>query len=255
MLGTAESALQSQVNGFHRRFNTIKTTTINCLIIICQIAVATTVYWLTSIKALDEHGVFLKENLEALEQCRNNCVLFGRLNFYWNYLAYDLLFQLIEVLATQYDRFRTISEDMAAYKRDIERFKSTTSLRLFCESEIVPFSSQTDPPPGFRDMVVRFNWSENVTLEEVERFRRRYCQLYKLERCAMMVNSIRPGSFIVTWFVPISIIKALSRKGDKTLSLFVEFGVARLEIAGDCLYQAPAEHKVSLLNGIMLQLS
>ena len=213
------------------------------------------VFWLTSIRALDEHGVFLKENLEALEQCRNYWVLCGRLNFYWNYLAYDLLFQLIEVLATQYDSFRTISEDMAAYKTDIERFKSTTSLRLFCEAKIVPFSSQTDPPPGFRDMVVRFKWSEYVTLEEVERFRRRYCELYKLERCAMMVNSIRPGSFIVTWFVPISIIKALSRKGDKTLSLFVEFGVARLEIAGECLYQAPAEHKVSLPDGIMLQLS
>jgi hypothetical protein len=64
----------------------------------------------------------------------------------------------------------------------------------------------------------------------------------------MMVNSIIPGSFIVTWFVPISIIKALSRKGDKALSLFVEFGVARLEIAGDCLYQAPAHHKVAPLS-------
>ena len=213
------------------------------------------VFWLTSIRALDEHGVFLKENLEALEQCRNYWVLCGRLNFYWNYLAYDLLFQLIEVLATQYDSFRTISEDMAAYKTDIERFKSTTSLRLFYEAKIVPFSSQTDPPPGFRDMVVRFDWSENVTLEEVERFRRRYCQLYRLERCAMMVNSIRPGSFIVTWFVPISIIKALSRKGDKTLHLFVKFSVARLRIAGACLDQAPAEHKVSLSDGIMLHLS
>jgi hypothetical protein len=251
---TAESALQSQVNGFHQRFNTIKTATITSLIAY-QITVASMVFWLTSIRALDEHRVFLEEKLEALGQCLNHWVLFGKLNFYWNFLAYDLLFQLLEVLATQYDTFRTISEDVAAYKTDIERFKSMTSLRLFCEAQTVPFSSQTNPPPGFRDMVVRFKWSKNVMLEEVERFRRRYCQLYRLERCAMMVNSIIPGSFIVTWFVPISIIKALSRKGDKALSLFVEFGVARLEIAGDCLYQAPAHHKVSLLDRIMLQLS
>ena len=243
------------MNEFGGRFNTIKVATIKCLIA-CQITVASMVFWLTSIRALDKHKVFLEENLEVLGQCTSHWLLFGKLNFYWNYLACDLLYQLVEVLTMQYEAFRTISQDMAAYKRDLEGFRRTTSLKMFCEAQILPFLSQEALPPGFREMVVRFNWSETVTLEEIERFRIRYCQVYRLEQCAMMVNRIRPGSFVVTWFIPVSVVKAVCQQGESARDLFVKFHVTRLEIAGRCIYQSsevpkrkpPAERKVSLCN-------
>ncbi|CAI8036074.1 E3 ubiquitin-protein ligase TRIM71 [Geodia barretti] len=234
--------VRSRVLAFRQRFNVIKQATIKRLIA-CQVTVASMVFWLTSIRVLGEHRVFLEENLEALGQCPNHWVLFGRLNLYWNYLAYDLLFQLIEVLATEYDRFRTISEDMAEYKEDLEGFKRNTPLKLFCKAEPMPFSQQDTPPPGFQEMVGEFNWSKNVTLEEVEQFQKRYARKYNarkynLEDCAMIVNSIRPGSFVVTWFVPVSIIRLLSQETDRAVNLFEEFEVTRLEIAGNCVYHS-----------------
>ena len=102
----------------------------------------------------------------------------------------------------------------------------------------MPLSQQDTPPPGFQVMVGEFNWSENVTLEEVEQFRKRYAREYNLEDCAMMVNSIMPGSFVVTWFIPVSIIQILSQETDRAVNLFEEFKVTRLEIAGNCVYHS-----------------
>ena len=232
------------MGNFRQRFNKIKEATIKRLIA-CQIAVIEMVFWLTSIEALDKHKVFLEKNLEALEQCRSHWMLFAKLNFHWNYLAYDLLYQLLKVLTSHYEEFRTISENMVAYKEDLEKFRQNTPLRLFCRAELMPLTGQDVPPPGFQEMVIEFNWSEDITLEEVERFRKRYAELYKLEHCAMMVNSIIPGSFIVTWFVPVSIVEAISREKNGAFNLFAEFQVTRLEIAGKHVYSS-AIWKVSL---------
>ena len=229
--------VRSRVLAFRQRFNVIKQATIQRLIA-CQITVASMVFWLTSIRALAEHKVFLEGNLNALGQCPNHWVLFGKLNFYWNYLAYDLLHQLLEVLTTQFREFRTNSEVIAEYKKDLEEFKRNTPLKVFCKAEPMPFSQQDTPPPGFQEMVGEFKWSENVTLEEVEQFRKRYAREYNLEDCAMMVNSIRPGSFVVTWFIPVSIVRLLGQETDRAVNLFVEFEVTRLEIAGNCVYHS-----------------
>lgn len=225
---------------FCQRFTEIKVATINRLIA-CQIAVTTMVFWLTNIRVLDEHQLFLENNLEVLGQCTDHWMLFAKLNLYWNYLAYDLLHQLLEVLTSHYEEFRTINENMAAYKEDLERFRQTTPLRLFCRAELMPLTGRDVPPPGFQEMVMKFNWSDKVTLEEVERFRKCYAELYKLEHCAMMVNSIIPGSFIVTWFVPVSIVGAIRQKKKGVFNLFAEFQVTRLEIAGKRVFR-----KVSL---------
>jgi hypothetical protein len=232
--GSSSMAVRYQVLVFRQRFNVIKEKAIQRLIA-CQVTVASMVFWLTSIRALGEHKLFLEENLEALGMYPHHWMLFAKLNLYWNYLAYDLLHQLLEVLTTHFGEFRTISKDMAVYKKDLEKFKRNTPLKLFCRAD---FSEQDTPPPGFQEMVGEFNWSENVTLEEVEQFRKRYAREYNLENCAMMVNSIRPGSFVVTWFVPVSIIQILSQETDRALNLFVEFEVTRLEIAGNCVYHS-----------------
>ena len=120
--------VRSRVLAFRQRFNVIKQATIKRLIA-CQITVASMVFWLTSIRALGEHRVFLEGNLNALGQYPNHWVLFGKLNLYWNYLAYDLLHQLLKVLTTQFREFRTNSEVIAEYKKDLEEFKQNTPLK------------------------------------------------------------------------------------------------------------------------------
>ena len=229
-----------KVEKFRQRFNGITVAVVDCLIL-CQIAVAKMPMILTQIKALDEHRKYLKENLKVFAKCETHPELLANLNLYWNYLAYDLLYQLIEVLTTQTGfstRFKPIRGDIAAYKKDLGEFRKCTFLKVFCEVQLEPLSGKNDPPPGFKAMVVQFNWAKDVTLEEVERFRRRYAGAYNLEECAMMVNSIRPGSFTVTWFVAVSTIRRLT---GMNVELFAEFNVITLVIDGTCTYVSPAQ--------------
>ena len=230
--------MKLQVEKFRQRFNGIKRATINCLIL-CQIAVATMPCWLTEINFLCEHEMFLKENLDAFAKCETHWLLFGKLNFYWNYLAYDLLYQLIEVLSHSYTDFKPIHGDIVAYKKDLEEFRKSTFLKVFCEVQLEPLSGKNDPPPGFKAMVVQFKWAKDVTLEEVEMFRRRYATSFRLNECAMIVYSIRPGSFTVTWFVPVSTIWRMAEKKD--VELFAEFNVITLVIDGTCTYVSPVQ--------------
>ena len=224
-------AVKAEIKGLHERFNSIKDITIQALEKCC-VAVMTVVYILTNIRSQADR-VFLKENHKALRQCEDHLELFGSLNFYWNYLAPDLLDHLITELAKKHDSFQTVAGEMAVYQNDLEEFRKHTTLMLFVEAD--PCTLDEDPPPGFRKMVVKFDWPETATLEDVEKFRRRYASSYDLQTCAIMLNSIRAGSFTVTWFIPVSVVEMLRKK--RALTVFKEFSVIRLEIDGSCVYE------------------
>ena len=160
--------MKNQINHFQRKFNEINVSTIMRLEKCC-ITVMTVVFMLTSIRALDEHKVFLSKEHRRLCECRDCRELFGELNLYWNYLAYDLLDQLIEELTLKCSAFKAIAEEMAKYKKDMQDFRQRTTLKLFCQAQ-TEFRAK-DPPPGFKKMVITHSWPQTITLEDVERFR------------------------------------------------------------------------------------
>ena len=93
-------------------------------------------------------------------------------------------------------------------------------------------------------MVVKHDWPITTMLEDVEVFRQRYVRHYNLRDCAMMLNSIRPGTFTVTWFVPSYVVELLKKRAPK---VFRELNVSRLEfpgVAGHCVYEVPAQRNV-----------
>ena len=108
----------------------------------------------------------------------------------------------------------------------------------------MPSTSRNDPPPEFRKMVVEHSWPNSVTLEDVEKFRESFKEVYNLNKCAMMVKSIRRGSFTVTWFIAVTVVETLTKK--RALDIIREFNVNRLEIDGRCIYQTPVIRQVSL---------
>ena len=61
-------------------------------------------------------------------------------------------------------------------------------------------------------MVAKFDYTTDTTLENVEQFRVAYASHYSLQEFAMMIAAVRPGSFIVTWNVPSSIVEKLKTK-------------------------------------------
>ena len=236
-------SLKSEIDGFHRRFNMIKEATIECLEK-CRIAVVRVVFMLTSIIAVDEHKTFLEKNHNELHECKSHWKLFSLLNFYWNYLAYDLLDQLIsKELIWRDTMFEKVGRDMAKYSQDMEDFRKWTTLKLFCQ---VVQCKKIDPPPGFSTMVTEHNWPDTITLEDVEQFRKRFIETFNLQQCAMMMESARPGSFKVTWFVfmPKTAIEMLKMSKGK-ITVFRQYCVSVVFIDGVCVYQTPVLQEVS----------
>ena len=234
--------VKERVKRFRQWFNDIKKSTINCLEK-CKMAVTTVVFLLTSIKAVDEHRLFLEEKQKTLRKSEDHLELFGHLNLYWNYLNFDLLEQLIEVLNLERTEFDSVATEMAEYKKQLENFRRSTALELFCQA--ASSEPQSKIPTEFKEMVVKFEWPEDVTLENVEEFRQCYALTYDLTKCAMMVNtSIRRGSFMITWFLPEQAIEKLM-KTRAPVDLFKEFSVTKLDINGSCFYRAPLKRKVS----------
>ena len=249
-------AAKDDIKVLKERFNAMKISTVKCLEKI-QVSVMAIVHILMSLR-IDDHQVFLEEDEERFYQCYNHWELFGELNFYWNYLSYHLLDHLIKKVSRTYRLLTNVEEEIAEqsltdikgqmrlYKEDLELFRRNMPLLFFCHAEKWHVRVE-DPPPGFRAMVVDYNWSNTPTLEDVEIFRQCYVRHYNLREYAMILNSIGPDnvSVIVTWFVPSSAVDLLKKRAP---NVFREFNVSRLEfpgVAGHCVYEAPPKDNVS----------
>ena len=70
---------------------------------------------------------------------------------------------------------------------------------------------------------------------------------YNLHEFAMMLAEVRPGSFIVTWFIPDSIVERLKAKVPR--EILNRYHVTKLEIDGVCVYL----QKVSVITAVKSQ--
>ena len=197
---------------------------------------------LTSLSPDDDehHRLFLASHMSILYKAAYISELFGTMNLHWNYLNPSLLDHLVK----EFD-LEEVKEQMEAYKSDLQQFRMTTQLTLFCR---VQKRKRARISPDFQEVVAEFDWPNDVTLEVVEQFRRDYAHHYGLHECAIMVAQVRPGSFIVTWFVPESVVEKLKRKVPR--AILKKYSVTKLEIAGTCVYRLRKPQEVSVTGSI-----
>ena len=230
--------IKDKIVEFEKKFNTLKRSTREGLerrsIIAKKVVVC-----LTDLRADDmpDHKVFLQSNIQILFKASDLYELFGTLNFHWDYLAYHLLDHLIREFFLE-----EVKGEMDNYMRDMKKFRKVAPLKLFCQAQT---RRRIKPPAEFREVVAEFNWPDDITLEVVEQFRQEYASHYRLRECAMMLTSIREGSFIVTWFIPESIVELLlTFPAEK---LMVNYNVRKLDIAGNRVYFQEEEQQVSVV--------
>ena len=107
-------------------------------------------------------------------------------------------------------------------------------LQLFCQIE----EEDIKLPEGFSKIVAKFqkHISEKTTLEDVEKFRLRLARHYRLRDFALMLKpKIRPGSFIVSFFAPNSVLERLKVDVPKK-ETFEDFGITRMDVDEHCVY-------------------
>ena len=134
---------------------------------------------------------------------------------------------------------------METYKSDLGQFRKKTPLTLFC---LAQRRKRVRLSPYFQEVVAEFDWLNDVTLEVVEQFRQEYASHYGLHEFAMMVAQVCPGSFIVTWFVPESVVEKL--KGKVPRAILKKYSVTKLEIAETCVHRLRKPQEVSVTGSI-----
>ena len=195
---------------------------------------------LTGLKAADmpDHEQFFNENTDRLFKYNSIYELFGKLNSYWNYLSYDLLAHLIKEFSVE-----KVKEEMEKYKIDLQQFLDETPIKVFCEAQ--EKKRRVEPPTGFEKLVTKFTWPDNTMLSKVEEFRQEYVCSYNLYKCALLINQINIGCFLVVWFIPGSVVDRLSSEVDE--KLLSRFAVSSLEIGGRSIYLKQKPEKVIYL--------
>ena len=197
---------------------------------------------LTSLSPDDDdcHKMFAESHVSDLFRAPDIPEQFGIMNSHWSYLDPSLLDHLV-----RYFNLEEVKGEMETYKSDLGQFRKNTPLTLFCRAQR---KRHIDPPPKFRKVVAEFKWQKDATLEDVEQFRQEYAHHYGLHDCAMMLAKVRPGSFIVTWFVPESVVEKLKEKVPR--AILKKYSVTKLEIAGTCVYQLRKLQEVSVTGSI-----
>ena len=228
-----------KIDQFDKRFHQLKNSTREELekqkIPVKQVADT-----LTSLSpdAGEVHAQFLKSHFDELFDAPDHPKLFGKMNFHWNYLNYRPLYNLVK----KFD-IEEVKDEMETYKSDLKKFRETTPLTVFCKTQ----GKKKSPKKKFRRIVAKFEWPNKITLEVVEEFRQAYAHHYTLWDCAMMLEEIRPGSFIVTWLVPESVIGMLHL--DIPTKLLQKFFVTELIVAGVTVYKVD-KSKFSVRNNM-----
>ena len=228
--------VKQEINHFERRFNQMKRDCRDGLTK-KKIPVPQVVDALTDLPAddVDEHKHFLESHMSVYYQANDHAELIGQLSFHMNYLSYHLL----DYLGNEFDLVE-VKGKMMIYKSDLQQFRKKTPLALFYRTQK---RKVFDPPQGFRRAVIHFDWRNGITLEDVEEFREQYATHYNLRECAMMVAQIRSGSYIITWFIPESVVEKLKAKVPR--EILKKYCVTKLEIAGACVYRSRKAQKVS----------
>ena len=175
--------------------------------------------------------MFLQSNVEKICSAVNHLVLFCHMNFHWNYLDPSLLECLVRKLDLD-----EVKVDVETYRSELQQFRIITPLHLFCQAQR---KKEMKVPPDFQEVVTKFKWSETVTLEVVEQFRQKYASHYNLHEFAMMLAEVNLGSFIITWFIPQSIVEKM--KYNVPQAILEKYFVTELTVAGVCIYNCNEE--------------
>ena len=238
---TSSESVKKTIEELKTRFRAIKDDTRECLekqgTHVKRVADSLT---LLSPDDDDRHKMFAESHVSDLFKAANVAEQFGTMNSHWNYLDPSLLDNLVRDF-----NLEEVKGEMETYKSDLGQFRKKTPLTLFCQSQR---RKRVRLSPDFQEVVAEFDWRNDVMLEDVEQFRQEYASYYGLHEFAMMVAQVRPGSFIVTWFVPESVVEKL--KGNVPRAILKKYSVTKLEIAGTCVYRLRKPQEVSVTGSI-----
>ena len=182
-----------------------------------------------------QHIAFVEEKLKDITNSECMEEIFGVVNLYWDFLNYTLLEHIIDKFGNN-----DTKTAMAKFVSELVAFRKATKLSDF----ITHWPCTGKIPPDMSKLVTKIekemekDWS-NCTLEDVEQFRTTLTQKLLLPSFAVFLRDAEQGCISLTWAIPSSIVKLLSKDIHNTkLEWFKEHQIERLAIDGQDLYSS-----------------
>ena len=119
------------------------------------------------------------------------------------------------------------------YNKKKEQFLDATTVKEF--QQAIVSKAETLPPKGMAEMTIRIPAELNIkesnkrTLKDVENLARRAFQ--GCENSFISIK-VKPGSIIITWYVPESLCEELERLARENAAVLREVGVEEVTIEG-----------------------
>ena len=170
-----------------------------------------------------EQMKFFADRSTEIIQASSFKELFYCLSFCWDYLNYNLLESIIEQLENP-----ELKEGMMRFSNEVNEFRKTSQLKVFCKIE--PFI-QVKAPAEFKIIATEHSITSQSTLQTLENIRIAVTNHFDLPMFALTLAKVVPGSVIVTWIMPRSVVDLLLC--GLTAELMDELHIVNMKIVED----------------------
>ena len=191
-------------------------------------------------------GKYLKECFKQLGSSSSLEMLWGELNFFWDFFNYELFQHVVRVMFTEADD--PLLSKLAEYEERIGRFLSSTKLCDFFK--VWPFSiekPQEKEIVELKKVVVKVDrkWEES-TLHDVKNISSMFAQSFFLPREFLLLAGVGKSSVSLLWYIPSSVASSIEEKMKEKNTFLSDSGFLSLTIDGLQLYPLTPLRKCSL---------
>ena len=165
--------------------------------------------WLCNLppKYRDEHISFVEKTIPQFSKAKTVKEIFLYLGLYWSFLSPGLLEYILDELEDEETKqeFKDLNEE-------VTKFRKTTPLKVYWKVEDVDPSSKPIPNAELWKLVTHHKpeyLCGSSTLEDVEQFRKQFAAKFRIDKVALCISKISPGSVRVSWSVPPSVASLL----------------------------------------------
>ena len=165
--------------------------------------------WLCSLppKYRDEHISFVGETIPQISKAKTVKEIFLYLGLYWSFLSPGLLEYVLDELEDEETK-----QELKDLNEDVTKFRKTTPLKVYWKIEDVDPASKPIPNAELWQLVTDHKpecLCGSSTLEDVEQFRKLFAAKFRIDKVALCISKISPGSVRVSWSVPPSVVSLL----------------------------------------------
>ena len=133
-----------------------------------------------------EHVAFLMKHKQDIAHASSVIEIITLLNLYWDWFNYGLLERLVEQFGCNQTKVL-----MKQFVRDMKAFMDNTKLADF----MCIWMGREEVPPGFSNLIVRHGLDpKQITLRQVDDFRKDFCPQYSLHQVVLIFRSVHRGA-------------------------------------------------------------